>query len=85
MRHTLNDGGVMNGYKRKEEASASPQRRNYGLTRRSFIKATAVTGTSLALGGALKPSLKALAQTGSSSTGEIGKSGVAQSGGGDLL
>ncbi|MBW2409223.1 MAG: molybdopterin-dependent oxidoreductase, partial [Deltaproteobacteria bacterium] len=46
---------------------------DYELTRRSFMKkATAATGTAVALGG-LKPSLRALAAAGEGSAGEMGQ------------
>ncbi len=56
-----------------EESLISRISESLGLTRRTFIKASAAAGTSLALGGTLKPTLKALAETGKNSTGEIGE------------
>ncbi len=45
---------------------------NVRLTRRTFVKATAATSASLALGGAFRPTLRALAESTSPVVGEIG-------------
>ncbi|MGD2271978.1 MAG: molybdopterin-dependent oxidoreductase, partial [Desulfobacterales bacterium] len=43
------------------------------MTRRTFVKTSAVTGAAVAAGIGLKPELKALAQAGTSGSGEMGK------------
>ncbi|MGD2124926.1 MAG: molybdopterin-dependent oxidoreductase [Desulfobacteraceae bacterium] len=46
---------------------------NVELSRRTFMKASAVTGAALAMGGAFKPTLRALAETEKQSLTEIGE------------
>ncbi|UCH24214.1 MAG: molybdopterin-dependent oxidoreductase [Deltaproteobacteria bacterium] len=43
------------------------------MTRRTFVKTSAAAGAAIAAGMGLKPELKALAQTGKSDSGEMGK------------
>ena len=60
--------------KSKDEIQNGGSFHGVDLTRRAFLKASAVTGTALALaGGALTPTLRALAQTGKSSSAELGE------------
>ncbi|MFC1822736.1 molybdopterin-dependent oxidoreductase, partial [Thermodesulfobacteriota bacterium] len=63
----------MNRDNSNDKASISNFWYDHGLTRRSFIKASAAAGTSLALGGVLKPTFKALAQSGKTPVNGIGK------------
>jgi len=59
--------------KRKEKTLITNFLGNVELSRRTFMKASAATGVALAMGGAFKPTLRALAETGKQPLNEIGE------------
>ncbi len=59
--------------KRKSSSLISEFLKNSGLSRRSFLKATAASGAAVTLGGGVLPKMKALAVSSANSGGDQGK------------
>ncbi len=70
----ITKGGKMKEQKNKRKALIKDLLDDHKVTRRSFIKrASAVTGGALVLGGAFKPTLRALAQSKETTGAEVGE------------
>ena len=65
------NGGKMK--KKKSISLISDFLKNKGLSRRSFIKATAATGAAVTVGGGILPQMKALAEVSGGSGKDQGK------------